>query len=238
MNSSYESAPFAARLAGPPASGIATYLPMEYREAGEPAFAEEDCLDQATENGGDGSPAEPLPDPAEVLEARLEQERCAIRAQAHQEAEREIQHAHAAIAAAIQQFARQRDEYFHQAESEIVGLTLAIARRIIHRESQIDPDLLAGLVRHELEQLDAATSVRLFVSPDNLTTWNETVRAIPHPVELAADKALGPGDARIETALGSTTVSFERELKEIERGFFDLLSRRPPSADTKAGRVQ
>jgi len=236
MNSLYEPVPLAARLASRPASGIADYLPMEYREAGE--AAEEDCLHPAAENAADAPPAEPLPDPAEVLEARLEQERRAIRAQAHQEAEHEIQRARAAIAGAVQQFAQQRDEYFRQAEGEIVSLVLAIARRLLHRESQIDPGLLAGLVRHELEQLDSATSVRLFVSPDTLSTWNETVRAIPHPVELLADKTLGSGDARMETALGSTTVSFERELKEIERGFFDLLSRRPPAAGAKAGRVQ
>ena len=238
MNSSYESVPFAARLASRQDSGIANYLPLEYREAEEPMLPEDDCQEQGAENLVDAPPAEPLPDPAEVLEARLEQERRAIRALAHQEAEREIQKARAAIAAAIQQFAQQRDEYFHQAESEIVSLVLAIARRLIHRESQIDPGLLGGLVRHELEQLDAATSVRLFVSPDTLSAWNETVRAIPHPVELLSDKTLGPGDARMETALGATTVSLERELKEIERGFFDLLSRRPPAADTKAGRVQ
>jgi flagellar assembly protein FliH len=238
MNSSYEPLQFAARLATRPASGIATYLPLEYREAIEPTFAEEDLQGRATEDDGDASSPEPLPAPAEVLEARIEQERRAIRGQMRQETEREIQHARAAIAGAIEQFDQQRDEYFHQAESEIVSLTLAIARRIIHRESQIDPGLLAGLVRHELEQLDAATSVRLLVSPDTLSTWNEAVRAIPHPVAVVADKTLGPGDARIETALGSTTVSFEGELKEIERGFLDLLSRRPPSANTKAGRLQ
>jgi flagellar assembly protein FliH len=238
MNSSYDSVSFASRLASRHASGITAYVPLEYREAGEPNFLEEDCKDPSADNGVNTPPTEPLPDPAEVLEDRLEQERRAIRAQAHQEAEREIQRARAAVAGAIQQFAQQRDEYFRQAESEIVGLTLAIARRILHRESQLDPGLLAGLVRHELEQFDAATSVRLFVSPDTLSAWNETVRAIPHPVELHADKTLGPGDARLETALGSTTVSFERELKEIERGFFDLLSRRPPAAGTKAGSVQ
>ena len=238
MNSSYESVPFAARLAARHAPGIATYVPLEYHEAGQRARSEEECQEHAAENGGEAPPDESLPDTAEVLEARIEQERRAIRAQAHQESEREIQRARAAIATAIEQFDHQRDEYFRQAESEIVSLTLAIARRILHRESQLDPGLLAGLVRHELEQLDAATSVRLFVSPDTLSTWNETVRAIPHPVELLADKTLGPGDARLETALGATTVSCERELKEIERGFFDLLSRRPSAAGGKAGRVQ
>ncbi len=61
---------------------------------------------------------------------------------------------------------------------------------------------------------------------------------MPRPVELVADKALAASEARMETALGSTVVSFERELKEIERGFFDLLSHRPAAADVRAARVQ
>jgi flagellar assembly protein FliH len=250
MNSLYEPVPFAARPASLPAcgvasgvaSGIASYVPLEYLEADELIPLEENCPEPAAESVDNPvpppEPTEPLPDPAEVLEARIEQERRAITAQARQEAEREIQNARAAIADAIEQFTQQRHEYFRQAEAEIVSLALAISRRLIHRESQIDPRLLAGLVRHELEQLDAATSVRLLVSPDTLSYWNEAVSTIPRTLELASDKALSPGDARIETALGSTTVSFESELKEIERGFFDLLSRRPESSDGKSVRVQ
>jgi flagellar assembly protein FliH len=252
MNSLYEPVQLAARLASRPAPGVAAgvdsvaacYLPLEYREVGEtfPLPSEEERPERSPESdrspAADSQPEDPLPDPAEVLAALIEQERHAITAQAHQDAEREIQRARAAIAGAIEQFAQQRDEYFRQAEAEIVGLALAIARRLIHRESQIDPRLLAGLVRHELEQLEGATSVRLLVSPETLSYWNEAVRTIPCPVEVASDKTLDPGDARIETALGSTTVSFERELKEIERGFFDLLSRRPAASEGKAVRVQ
>ena len=179
------------------------------------------------------------PDPAALLAARLEAERRAITAQARQDAEREIQRARAEIARAIEQFAQQRDEYFRHAEGEVVSLALAIARRLIHRETQIDPRLLAGLVNYELDQLEAATSVRLLVSPETLSYWNEAAPTMSRPVEVAPDKALAPGEARIETVLGSTTVSFERELKEIERGFFDLLSHRPAAPeDQAAARVQ
>ena len=33
--------------------------------------------------------------------------------------------------------------------------------------------------------------------------------------------------ARLETDLGSTVISFETQLKEIEQGFMDLLGQRP-----------
>jgi flagellar assembly protein FliH len=210
---------------------------MEYRDVSMPVSAPNEPVGQSSEANSTPASA-PSPDPAELIALRIEEERKSITAHVRQEFEREIQRARAAITTAIDQFAQQRDEYFHQAEDEVVHLALAIARRLIHRESQIDPRLLAGLIRYELDQLEAATSVRLLVSPDTLSGWSELLCTMPRPVEPAADKALATSEARIETALGSTTVSFERELKEIERGFFDLLAHRPASPDAKAVRVQ
>ncbi len=264
MNSSFEPLPPASHSAGAPhlpqsavvglcsATHIASspplqpasYLPLEYHDAGEPFspfHSPVESPDQSkAESPGSSSAGNQTgeADPDALLAARIEAERRVIRAEARQEAEREIQRARAAINEAIEQFAQQREEYFRHAEEEVVSLALAIARRLIHRESQIDPRLLAGLVNYELDQLDAATSVRLFVSPDALSYWNEAAQAMSRPVEVAADKALPPGDARMETVLGSAIVSFERELKEIERGFLDLLSHRPSPAETKTVRVQ
>ncbi|PSH03039.1 MAG: hypothetical protein CXZ00_14155 [Acidobacteria bacterium] len=219
----------------------AFYAPLEYREADEPI--EPDPSPQPSPEASSTEPpapsiAEPQPDPAALFAARLEEERRAIVEQAQQETEREIQRARGEIARTIEHFAQQRDEYFRQAEAEVVNLALAIARRLIHREAQVDHHLLAGLVNYELGQLDAATDVRLFVSPDALDYWNEAANTLPRSVEVKADKSLAPGESRIETGLGSTTVSVERGLKEIERGFFDLLSRRPVITETKPVSVQ
>jgi flagellar assembly protein FliH len=214
------------------------YLPMEYREAGdssETTLPAEASVEPAAPEAEDSAPQS---DPAELFATRLEEERRTITAQLRQEAEEEIRRARSEIARAIESFAKQREEYFRQAETEVVSLSLAIARRIIHRESQMDPRLIAGLVNYELEQLDVATSTRLFVSPGTLGAWNEALPTLAGAVELMPDKALAPGDVRIETALGVTSVSFERELKEIERGFFDLLSRRPAASESKSVRVQ
>ncbi len=56
------------------------------------------------------------------------------------------------LAQAIREFMRERETYFGRVEAEVVGLALAIARKILHREAQVDPLLLAGVVRVGLEQ--------------------------------------------------------------------------------------
>ena len=45
--------------------------------------------------------------------------------------------------------------------------------------------------------------------------------------ELIGDAALKPGECLLETEVGSTQISLETQLKEIEQGFFDLLEQRP-----------
>jgi flagellar assembly protein FliH len=134
------------------------------------------------------------------------------------------------ISDVLRQFTVQRDTYFEKVESEVVQLALSIARKILHRESQLDPLLLTGVVRVAMEGLDRETQVRLRTNPEEVRFWRdyfartEDIRPTP---ELIGDASLGFGYCTLETDLGSTVISFETQLKEIEQGFMDLLEQRP-----------
>ena len=78
-----------------------------------------------------------------------------------------------ALVQAVREFARERETYFQRVEAEVVGLALAIARKILHREAQVDPLLLAGVVRVGLDNVAAGTRVRLRVHPDQVQAWQE-----------------------------------------------------------------
>ena len=130
----------------------------------------------------------------------------------------------------VNDFAHDRENYFHKVEAEVVSLALAIARKILHREAQIDPLLLAGVVRVGLDNVGAGTHVRLRVQPDQIQVWQGFFSQQPElksPPELMGDTTLGPGRCILETELGSTDLTLESQLKEIEQGFFDLLAHRP-----------
>jgi len=135
-----------------------------------------------------------------------------------------------ALVQAVGDFVRERDNYFHQVEAEVVGLALAIAGKILHREAQVDPLLLAGVVRVGIDKVAAGTHVRLHVHPDQIRAWQDffstqaDVKVLP---ELMGDATLGLGHCMLETELGSTDLTLETQLKEIEQGFFDLLAQKP-----------
>jgi flagellar assembly protein FliH len=128
------------------------------------------------------------------------------------------------IAEALRQFAGERSRYFEQVEAEVVQLALSIARKVLHREAQIDPDLLMGLVRYTLEKLRDGTHVKLRVPASCVSAWQ---RQLPPEVDIVGDNKLEPGVCVIETELGSTAISVDAQLKEIEQGLLDLLAQRP-----------
>ena len=45
--------------------------------------------------------------------------------------------------------------------------------------------------------------------------------------EIAGDPALGLGDCVLEAQVGTVDLGVRAQLAEIERGFFDLIDRRP-----------
>jgi len=137
------------------------------------------------------------------------------------------------ISDVLQEFALERQNYYRRIEGEVVQLALAIARKILHRETQLDPHALAGIVRVTLEKLDTGTRVGLHVHPKEAADWRHyfacQMEGAPAP-DVHEDPAIPPGECRIETSLGSTEVGLQSQLKEIETGLLDLLAERPDAA--------
>jgi flagellar assembly protein FliH len=144
--------------------------------------------------------------------------------------EQELSATKSCIAAEVEKFKVERETYFSRIEPEVVQLALAIARKILHREAQMEPLLLAGMVHVALEKIDAGTRVRLWANPLDIHVWNEYFAqpgGLQPAPELIGDPALKRGECKLETEVGSTQISLETQLKEIEQGFFDLLEQRP-----------
>ena len=88
-------------------------------------------------------------------------------------------------------------------------------------------------MRVTLEDMDASTKVSLHVATRDAPDWRHYFAGQMESdlaLEVREDPALGPGECRIETALGVTEVGFEAQLKEIETGLLDLLAERPGSS--------
>lgn len=148
------------------------------------------------------------------------------------ECEKQVTALRGQIAKALSEFAAERESYFQRVEQEVVQLTLAIARKVLHREAQMDPLVLMGVLRVALERVDAGTKTRLRVNPAEIHIWREyflQAREKFSPPELIGDPELEPFRCVLETEAGTTEIGLETQLKEIEQGFLDLLSQKPVS---------
>ena len=183
-------------------------------------------------NGNGKSKAEVELTKAELAET-IQRERAEAAQQVEQklrqEFEAKLQAARAPITAAVATFEVKRAEYFARVEVEVVQLALAIAAKILHREAQVEPMLIAALVKMTLEKMREGSSVTVRVGPGRARQWKDYFAGQPSVsrVEVAEDAELSGQDCLLETELGVANFGLDTQLKEVEQGFFDLLALRP-----------
>lgn len=136
-----------------------------------------------------------------------------------------------ALAEALVEFAGERAAYYQKVEAEAVRLAMSIARKILHREAQVDPLLLMGIVRVAMEKIEGATGVVLAVHPLRAAEWQRYLASCMEPAampKIAEDPALPLERCELRTSMGTAQLGVEVQLKEIEQGLMDLLAARPP----------
>lgn len=206
----------------------APFSSLQYPDIAEPLNGE---ADHASRNKT-GRGAEVEMSEAEFA-ARLLKERTEATTQIEQklrdEYEQKLMAARRAVTAALTQFAEDRAAYFARVESEIVQLSLSIAAKILHREAQVDPMLVATLVRMAVERMRDDSTVTVRVHPQRVAIWKRYFAIDPNMarVSVVEDAQLTEQDCILETELGSANFGLNSQLKEIEQGFFDLLALRP-----------
>ncbi|HUA01634.1 MAG TPA: FliH/SctL family protein [Candidatus Aquilonibacter sp.] len=217
---------FKTSVAGKPAGNGAEMFVYRPAAGGDPA-------NDARQNGGTNEITPALR--AEM--AKREQEAWQKgfsegQAKARTDADKQLAEVRDSVAAGLKDFVRARENYFAHVESEVVQLSLSIARKILNREAFVDPMLLAGLVHVALDKMGQDSHTRLRAHPQQIGAWREHFqRNLGNRIapELIGDDSLAPTQCVLETELGSTEISLEGHLKEIEQGFFDLLAQRPRS---------
>ncbi|MGO8758237.1 MAG: FliH/SctL family protein [Terracidiphilus sp.] len=207
---------------------------LQYRDISGGKSRNGEAPAQGTEAGGESRWGRKGGDLSESeLAERIARERASAASETEQKLRKEYEQkllaARAPMAAAIAGFEEQRDQYFAQVEAEVVKLALAIAAKILHREAQVDPMLVAALVRLAMENMREGSSVTVRVGPGKGESWRRYFAGTTtvSRIEIAEDPQLNGQDCVVETELGSADFGLDKQLKEVEQGFFDLLALRP-----------
>lgn len=126
-----------------------------------------------------------------------------------------------------EQFDKEQTKYFADVEAEVVRLALSIAERVLNREAAFDSLLLRGAVKVALEKVQEESSITLRVPDEQVEEWRAVLRDNPTDVTVIGDVRLDANECVLETSAGRVELGVQAQLKEIERGFFDLLEQRP-----------
>lgn len=207
-------------------ASVAEVAPMSFAEFDE-------CASQSSQTrGGSSAPEDGLDagDGKEFeaeLEAALEQGREEMRDLCEKRLHDGLETERSAVAHVCGSFLKARERYFAEVEGEVVRLALAVAARVLQREVAMDPLLLTGVVRVALSRLSDAEGAVLHVPAADAERWAAAMRLCAASLKVEADERMEAGDCVLEAAAGVAELGVKAQLVEIERGFFDLLARRP-----------
>ena len=204
--------------------------PLVYRELSRKSGHHAAEIGAAPET--EKAPVRTGPSDEEIAErVRLAREEASrsVEQRLRQEYEAKLQVVKSSVSSAVAAFQVEQARYFAQVESEVVQLALSIAAKILHREAQVDPMLVAALVRIAIEKMSQASSVTIRVGAGLAAGWKDAFPADPDgvAVDIVEDSSLSSNDVIVETELGTTNFGLDAQLKEVERGFCDLLALRP-----------
>jgi flagellar assembly protein FliH len=111
-----------------------------------------------------------------------------------------------------------------EAVSDLLGLSLGIARRILHRQLSVDPAALEGLVVGALQKLPGQEICRIRIHPELEAGMRQALaREGRGGLPVVADGTLERGAILIDTARGKLDASLEIQLAEIGRGLTDRM---------------
>ena len=123
------------------------------------------------------------------------------------------------LAATLEELSTLRDQMMRQAERQLVELSLAIARRILHREVSVDPELAAALAHVALERLGSTAPAVIRLHPDDYTTVTAQDRDLwnGRAVKVVPDPAIARGGCRVESEFGYIDASVDAQMDEMAR---------------------
>lgn len=116
---------------------------------------------------------------------------------------------------------------FGKCEKELVGLVLAVARKVVHRETAIKDDGVLDCLRAAMKSVVAGGEITIRVNPKDLEVVASGKAELARycagvkGLSVEADEAISRGGCLIATNFGEIDATIETALGEIEEKLVD-----------------
>ena len=142
-----------------------------------------------------------------------------------EEGRRQLQRTLEAADRILEEVTTARDDVLRTMESQVVGLVLAVAAKIVRERAAVDHGVALRAVREAVDQLGTRELVKIRVSPADLAAlrahWRERYAGQPaeRDVELIGDGRIEPGGCVVETRTAVIDAQVGVQLGAVARAF-------------------
>jgi flagellar assembly protein FliH len=125
------------------------------------------------------------------------------------------------VAQTIEELGGLRQTLIQETERQMVQLALTLARRVVHREVTLDPELAAALAHVALERLGTTVPATIRLNPEDYTiVAQDGARWGGATVTVVPDPSIARGGCLVESEFGSVDATIERQFDELSRALF------------------
>lgn len=141
----------------------------------------------------------------------------------------EVERVRRLVQAMLSGFAQQRRELLTELQPYVVRVAVEVARRVVRRELEGDPGMIARTVGSALEQVAGASQVRVRVHPLDAQVLQGTIRELvttperAAAVEIVPDGAVEPGGCVVESDRGIVDARLQTQFEEMQARLLDSL---------------
>ena len=123
------------------------------------------------------------------------------------------------LVATLDDLVRVRDQMIRHTEKQMVQLSLAVARRVVHREVSIDPTAMLTMMRVVLERVSDAARVSVRLNPADHQAVTAALADSPtsDQVAVTADPRVPRGGCKVESEYGDIDAGVDAQIQEIAR---------------------
>ncbi len=169
------------------------------------------------------SPGKTPQDPHEVEREAFEKGYAAGDRAGMQMAEKKVDAVLRRFGRSMEKLARLREEIIDRSERDLVALAVEIARKLVHREINLDKKIINTFVRIGLEKLNVDSKVTIHLNPSD---FKQMEGNLPEgfsekqdiEIVLKPRQGLQRGDCLMETENGTLDGRIDEQFKEIEKG--------------------
>jgi len=125
----------------------------------------------------------------------------------------------------LDELAQARKQTYERIESEIVGLAMAIARKIVGQELSTSPQIVVNVIRQAQRHLESAGSICIKLNPQDLEMLDREIPQLGSDLSnsgdlsFAGEASIARGGCVIETDAGNIDARLETQFKAIEECF-------------------